>query len=238
MNKSKKGGNIWKFLGEHWYSISAGLLVLIMIISFLILAFDKPKNKSKNTSNCYSNENYITDVIVTNNVKCPDGYIDSHKNSDTDEFIKINGKDDNFRLCYQKSNQICDSDTVFTNLNLNLNTKTSDQCSGTDSYPGCKNSNTVTCELSDSNTISLKQNECRCNNCGDLPVGYYDKDNGRISNCSGIVGTNGNNILCSAQQPYIPNVSGVTDITTTNTKKGVCPDKYTLVENTNICYFK
>ena len=235
MNKSKKGGKIWEFLGKHWYSISAGLLVLIMIISFLILAFDKPKNKSKNTSNCYSNENYITDVIVTNNVKCPDGYIDSHKNSDTDEFIKIiNGKDDNFRLCYQKSNQICDSDTVFTNLNLN--TKTSDQCSGTDSYPGCKNSNTVTCELSDSNTISLKQNECRCNNCGDLPVGYYDKDNGRISTCSGIVGTNGNNILCSAQQSYIPNVSGVTDITTT--KKGVCPDKYTLVENTNICYFK
>ena len=221
---------------EHWYSISAGLLVLIMIISFLILAFDKPKNKSKNTANCYSNENYITDVIVTNNVKCPDGYIDSHKNSDTDEFIKINKTTiDNFRLCYQKSNQICDSDTVFTNLNLN--TKTSDQCSGTESYPGCENSNTVTCTLSDSNIISLKQNECRCSNCGDLPVGYYNQDQGRISNCSGIVGTNVNNILCSAQQSYIPNVSGVTDITTTNTD-GVCPNKYTPVKNTNICYFK
>lgn len=233
MNKSKKGKKILEFLGEHWYSISAGLLVLIMIISFLILAFDKPKNKSKNTSNCYSNENYITDVIVTNNVKCPDGYIDSHKNSDTDEFIKIKEKTiNNFRLCYQKSNQICDSDTVFTNLNLNTNPKKT--CRGTESYPGCENSNTVTCELSDK--ISLKQNECRCSNCGDLPVGYYDKDQGRISNCSGIVGTNENNILCSAQQSYIPNVSGVTDITTKT--NGGCPDKYTLVENTNICYFK
>ena len=47
MNKSKKRKKNMEFLGEHWYSISAGLLVLIMIISFLILAFDKPKNKSK-----------------------------------------------------------------------------------------------------------------------------------------------------------------------------------------------
>jgi len=233
-----KGKKILEFLGENWYLITSGLLVLIMIISFLILAFDKPKNKSKNTANCYSNENYITDVIVTNNVKCPDGYIDSHKNSDTDKFIKINETDENLKLCYQKSNQICDVNTVFTNLNLNFNIKPQDTCSGTESYPGCENSNTVTCELSDKISLSLKQNECRCNNCGDLPVGYYDKDQNRVSNCSGIVGTNGNNILCSAQQSYIPNVSGVTDITTTNTKKGVCPDKYTLVENTNICYFK
>ena len=86
------------------------------------------------------------------------------------------------------------------------------------------------------NTISLKQNECRCSNCGDLPVGYYNKDQNRVSNCSGIVGTNGNNILCSAQQSYLPNVSGITDITTMT--GGKCPDNYTPVENTNICYFK
>jgi hypothetical protein len=79
MNKSKKGGNIWKFLGEHWYLVANIVIASLIIILTIVFFLEKPKKKntqSKNTANsCQNNtEKYITDVVVSRGKKCPDGY--------------------------------------------------------------------------------------------------------------------------------------------------------------------
>jgi len=250
MNKSKKGGNIWKFLGEHWYLVANIVIVSLIIILTIVFFLEKPKKKntqqSKNTSNsCQNNtEKYITDVVVSRGKKCPDGYynvdITGNKN------IKLTESDTFTKLCYKQPDTICKGDLIVTKLNINESSCQSSQCKN-------NGNNTKTCTTcfhkdDDCQSIDLQlpSLECRCKSCGDVPVGYYDivlddnKDSGNIiynNKCAGVIEPSLSKTkytqMCMSQDEYGTNNTGISGIIYSDKKV----DGYTNVDSTNI-FFK
>ena len=263
MNKSRKGkkgkgGNIWTFLRDNWYVASSILLTSVSIVLLILLFFQKkPTNSNvQNATKQNNNENYITDIIVTSkDINCPDGYWSAIREGEEDQIkvqlgsgIKGGNTDSTMKLCYKIPDQISNTDSIITDLNFNELGQKCKSTSGID----CNNPPTkVYCDLlpdpdSASNIPNL---QCRCKNCGDVPVGNISKtgessDPERNINCDGVLAptdTTGirdiNRTLCSSQNIYNSNKSnqGITDIYLSG---GECDDGYTQIDNTNICVLK
>ena len=246
MNKLKKGksGNILTFLRDNWYTVSCVLLTTVSIVLIIILFFQKKSTSSnfQNEIQKNNNENYITDVIVTSN-KCPDGYWNAIGN-DPIQILKDNTnvqKKTEMKLCYKIPDQITNTDLIVTDLNLNFNSQKCIDVNGID----CNNEEQVFCNLNTTpsstpnTTPNIANLQCRCQNCGDVPVGHFSQ-NGINVNCAGVI--NKENIkqtLCSSQNIYNPNKSnqGITDIYLSD-GTFTCSDDYQRINNTNICVLK
>tara|TARA_B100002052_G_scaffold198835_1_gene181453 strand:- start:182 stop:985 length:804 start_codon:yes stop_codon:yes gene_type:complete len=264
MNKSKKGkgGNIWTFLRDNWYVASSILLTSVFIILLVILFFQKkPTNSNvQNETKQNNNENYITDIVVTpKDNKCPDGYWSAIREGGEDQ-IKVGyenkiSQKSNVKLCYKIPDQISNTDSIITDLNFNEwggSLKGCKSVSGID----CNNPSMVYCALDvdPNSTPNIANLQCRCKNCGDVPVGnisviYDDKGNPsppeRNINCDGVLAPSNaagaseviiDRTLCSSQNIYNPTKSnqGITDIYLSVD----CDDGYTKIDNTNICVLK
>lgn len=262
MNKSEKGGkggkggNIWTFLRDNWYVASSVLLITVSIVLIIILFFQKKPTSSnvQNEIKQNNNENYITDIIVTSkDNKCPDGYWSAIREGGEDQIkaydiLFKDYKESNMKLCYKIPDQISNTDSIITDLNFNElgGLKGCKSTSGID----CNNPSMVYCALDPD--VNSKPNianlQCRCKNCGDVPVGNISKtgtgsDPERNINCDGVLAptdTTGireiNKTLCSSQNIYNSNKSnqGITDIYLSFN----CNDGYTQIDNTNICVLK
>lgn len=264
MNKSRKDkkGNIWKFLGEHWYLVANIVIVSLIIILTIVFFLEKPKKKntqSKNTANsCQNNtEKYITGVVVSTGKNCPDGYynvdITGKKN------IMASGVENTYsKLCYTQPDRICKGDLIVTNLNTSTvksqppYTRTDKPVDDNCQSPQCKKSGYNTkCQYTFLNNSSpdkidmktLPPLECRCRSCGDVPVGHYDvvldsnnKDTGNViynNKCAGDIPNMPFTQMCMSQDEYGTNNTGISDIIYSDTKV----DGYTNVDRTNI-FFK
>ena len=275
MDKSKKGGNIWKFLGEHWYLVANIVIASLIIILTIVFFLEKPKKKntqSKNTANsCQNNtEKYITDVVVSRGKKCPDGYynVDITGSGDikltqslvnkikknVNALTDLSDNDDidtETKLCYKQPDTICKGDLIVTKLNTNLanqklgnNTCQSQQCKKSGYNTECNYTYFNESNNPTSFTYQYPSLDCRCKNCGDVPVGHYDmvieneKDSGNViynNKCAGniIPGLLGMFQMCMSQDEYGTNNTGISDIIYSDKKV----DGYTNVDNTNI-FFK
>ena len=260
MNKSRKGkkGNIWTFLRDNWYVASSILLTSVSIILLVILFFQKkPTNSNfQNKTKQNNNENYITDIIVTSkDNKCPDGYWNAIKQGGEDQ-IKVqlgsgSNTDSKMKLCYKIPDQISNTDSIITDLNFNELGQKCKSTSGID----CNNPSMVYCALdvNQNSTPNIANLQCRCKNCGDVPVGNISKtgessDPERNINCDGVLAPAAgasqvtiNRTLCSSQNIYNSNKSnqGITDIYLGDLGDlGDCDDGYTKIDNTNICVLK
>ena len=234
------------FIEKYWFAISAGIIILCMVIVIIILLLQSPKKKtSLQTSKCYDNvERYITDVIVydssDNEAKCPDGYFDAYNDKDMVRSIKINKKSIDNKLCYKIPLQICETDSIITDLNINSKSKETFKCTPSPGYD-CTANSTVKCYSSSKSdkAITLPEILCRCKKCGDIPVGYINSDdNEQVINCAGILkdGDNPQNIMCMSQELYNPNQKG--GINNIYLTKDTCKTNYTNIKNSNICISK
>jgi hypothetical protein len=197
-----------------------------MIVITIILLTQGPKNV-KTGGKCYENTGkYITDVVVSDTT-CPDNYYDASKNNNMSKYIKLNGNFTNKKLCYRIPEQICDTDTIVTDLNIS-----SSICQNNNIYQ-CNNRPKVSCNTQ-TTTYNLPELSCRCQNCGDIPVGYF-QNGSRITNCSGIINDQ-NNILCTSQNIYQNNISGIRNISLMNEFDNDCP--HDNISNSNICFYK
>lgn len=256
MNKSEKGGkkgkggNIWTFLRDNWYVASSILLTSVSIVLLVILFFQKkPTNSNvQNETKQNNNENYITDIIViSKDINCPDGYWNATGN---DPIKTVNGNtttDSLMKLCYKIPDQISNTDSIITDLNFNELGEKCKSTSGIDcNIPPTK----VYCDLlpNENSKPNIANLQCRCKNCGDVPVGNFSKtgessDPERNINCDGVLAPDKtgirdiNKTLCSSQNIYNSNKSnqGITDIYLSSED---CGYGYTRIDNTNICVFK
>ena len=234
MNKSKKGksGNIWTFLRDNWYIASTIFLTVVMVILIVIFMLSTPKKKQNTFANkCVDNtERYISNIAIAKGDSCPDGYYDANKTGDNPiniEYLDDNGivtKNTGYKLCYQIPEQMCNSDSIVTDITFNPNGKN----------PDCENSDSVKCNT-ENTEISLNTLSSRCINCDDTPVDYYD-NNGLINlNCGGVTNLDATtpNVVCTSQQSFDKSVKGIKSVSLDRSCiSGI------LIPGTNICLQK
>jgi hypothetical protein len=212
MNKSRKGkkGNIWKFLRDNWYLASTGFLTLVMVVLIVIFILSTPKSKANTIADkCVANtERYITDVAIAKGDSCPDGYYDANTNGKSPLHIQEIGTNDitdtGYKLCYQIPEQMCNSNSIVTNITANPFGENAN-CNNCD--------DTITCST-EGKTLNLSKLSCRCTNCDDTPVDYYDNEGLINISCGGVTNLDQDNpaVLCTSQQSFDKKLKGIKSV--------------------------
>jgi hypothetical protein len=111
----------------NWYAISMTILTITSIILIIIASFQKQTSGNKPSSSCVLNSNsYITDISIAqnsvqnpNNFYCPSGSTLIQMNGGSINNINFNNNKPFVQLCATVPSQICNNDSVVTDVKIN-----------------------------------------------------------------------------------------------------------------------